>query len=871
MSVVASILQWGAGLPAWQQHAISLLFAKGTLDANDEEDIYALLKSGHGIPDAQNRVAQKIEPGNIQPTEQDKSLVQITAIKNLRNVNALAENQNLPISTTGLTVIYGDNGSGKSGYSRVLKRACRARDQGEPILPNASAPQKQGEKAQATFDILINAVPTQATWIDGSPAPDALSSISVFDNRCARAYVDEQDDFSYVPYGMDILQNLAALCNRLKEKIDDDITRLTPNTLAFAKLVQSPTPAGRLALALSAKTKPDEVEKLATLTPENLERHTTLDKSLKASNPKEKAQQLRTLANRVLRLSERCAEKWNIVNDAKVKELKSLVEASNKAKKTAEEAARTFKEEPGRLPGTGGEVWQELFAAAKKFALESHAGKNFPHLSPDDQCPLCQQPLNDAAARLVDFDTFIQNELEKVARESREKAVDAYKSIKDADLSIGFDQETQNELKEKYADLVQKCTAFEAALKARQAAVVLAAKPEGDWLTIGDEPNDPAPALADLNKSLVDTADAMEKASDEKGRIDAQSEFNELDARIQLRDLKTEILRAIEGHVVVQNLNKCLPPVRTHAITSKSTEINEQVISKELADALTAEYKKLGVGSLKVTLKSTSQKGKTYYKLVLQVANGKKLSDILSEGEQRAVAIGSFLAEVNIGRTPGGVIFDDPMSSLDHRRREKVAERLVEEARKRQVIIFTHDLYFLCMLQQEAQRQDVGLATRSLHKTTEGFGVASEDLPFDGTQTKTRIGRLRVLQAECEKLHRDGNEQDYVPKARETYRQLRIAWERGIEEVLLQSTITRFGEGISTQRLREVVVEDEDYFTIEEGMSRCSKYAAHDGAAMANVATPEPEELKADVEKLDIWRDKIEKRKDGIRKRRKTP
>jgi ABC-type dipeptide/oligopeptide/nickel transport system ATPase subunit len=470
---------------------------------------------------------------------------------------------------------------------------------------------------------------------------------------------------------------------------------------------------------------------------------------------------------------------------------------------------------------------------------------------------------------LVDFDTFIQNELEKVARESREKAVDAYKSIKDADLSIGFDQETQNELKEKYADLVQKCTAFEAALKARQAAVVLAAKPEGDWLAIGDEPNDPAPALADLNKSLVETADAMEKASDEKGRIDAQSEFNELDARIQLRDLKTEILRAIEGHVVVQNLNKCLPPVRTHAITSKSTEINEQVISKELADALTAEYKKLGVGSLKVTLKSTSQKGKTYYKLVLQAANGKKLSDILSEGEQRAVAIGSFLAEVNIGRTPGGVIFDDPMSSLDHRRREKVAERLVEEARKRQVIIFTHDLYFLCMLQQEAQRQDVGLATRSLHKTTEGFGVASENLPFDGTQTKARIGRLRVLQTECEKLHRDGDEQAYLPKARETYRQLRIAWERAVEEVLLHGTITRFSEGVSTLKLREVIVEDDDYFTIEEGMSRCSKYAAHDGAAMANVATPEPDELKADIETLETWRAMVEKRKDAIRNRRK--
>lgn len=39
-----------------------------------------------------------------------------------------------------MTVIYGDNGSGKSGYSRVLKRACRTRDQMEAIHPNAHLP-----------------------------------------------------------------------------------------------------------------------------------------------------------------------------------------------------------------------------------------------------------------------------------------------------------------------------------------------------------------------------------------------------------------------------------------------------------------------------------------------------------------------------------------------------------------------------------------------------------------------------------------------------------------------------------------------------------------------------------------------------------
>ena len=43
------------------------------------------------------------------------------------NVNALAENQELPFSPQGMTIIYGNNGAGKSGYVKILKAACRAR------------------------------------------------------------------------------------------------------------------------------------------------------------------------------------------------------------------------------------------------------------------------------------------------------------------------------------------------------------------------------------------------------------------------------------------------------------------------------------------------------------------------------------------------------------------------------------------------------------------------------------------------------------------------------------------------------------------------------------------------------------------------
>ena len=116
--------------------------------------------------------------------------IELQAIKNLRNVNAIAENQQLAVGPVGMTVIYGDNGSGKSGYSRVLKHACRARDQSEPIHPNANLPGAKAGNAQASFDITIDGAPKEVLWQQGKEAPPELSSLAIFDAHCARAYLD---------------------------------------------------------------------------------------------------------------------------------------------------------------------------------------------------------------------------------------------------------------------------------------------------------------------------------------------------------------------------------------------------------------------------------------------------------------------------------------------------------------------------------------------------------------------------------------------------------------------------------------------------------------------------------------------------------
>ena len=866
MSILQEILVWSNSLPAWQSDAIGRLFEKEELLIEDLDDLYALLKDEHGLKDPKGRRASRLSDGQIPVSATSSTQIELIAMKDLRNVNRIAPDQRLPFSPQGLTLIYGDNGSGKSGYSRVLKRVCRARDQSEPILSNAFLQPEKAGKAEATFEVDINKSPEELAWEDGKVAPEALSAFAVFDSRCARSYLDSEGDYAYVPYGLDILKGLADVCEKIKDMIDAEYKQSTVDDTAYRDLVGE-TKVGQLISVLSAKTQPKEVIALATVTEVEKARHTELEKSLKEGNPKEKAAQLRLRARRIAKVVRSATEKQSIVDDA-FEKLRKLIEANSIAQEAAQLAAKRFKDEGGLLPGTGSKAWKDLFEAARRFAVEAYQEKTFPDLGRDSQCPLCQQPLNEGAERLLRFEEFVQQEAEKKAKASKKALSDEYRLFAERNVSLGIDDELYTELEAIDKELATDTRNFNTKLLARHAAIKEAVSTK-DWAQVLAIPANPATRLQLWVNKLNAEIDTLDKIAEEEGRATAKKEFTELDARIQLVKVKGAVLTAVERLDRRAKLRKCQSAVKTNAISRKATELTQKVVSNDLESALNREFKSLGVGNLQVCLKTRTDKGKAFHKLKLDLPQAKTPGDILSEGEQRAIAIGSFLAEANIGDSSTGVIFDDPVSSLDHKRRERVARRLAQEASKRQVIVFTHDLYFLDLLIHEAEKTGVPVKKQSLMRRPEGFGVADPDLPFEGMNTKARVGYLRNKQQQINKIHNSGDEPEHRKQTADAYRQLRIAWERAIEEVLLRSVVLRFRKGIETQRLAGVVVEDGDYATVNQWMSKCSNYA-HDQALLGGVEIPDPDELLADINALDEWRKQIEKRGEDTQKQRKA-
>jgi hypothetical protein len=168
MGVLSQIAEWAKGLPAWQSDAVRRILTKGDLTANDEELLLAILKKTKGVEDPNNPAPPPItlKASDMPGPSDTRQKVILKSMHGVKNVNALAPDQTLKFASSGVTVVYGDNASGKSGYSRVLKRACRARGQVEDILPNILGPHNPNAVAEAFFDISVDGQDRTEKWVE---------------------------------------------------------------------------------------------------------------------------------------------------------------------------------------------------------------------------------------------------------------------------------------------------------------------------------------------------------------------------------------------------------------------------------------------------------------------------------------------------------------------------------------------------------------------------------------------------------------------------------------------------------------------------------------------------------------------------------
>ena len=127
MALEELIIAWSKERPVWQREIMRRVAVGDVLSSDEYDRLVEDIVSGKQLAEPTFGLEQL-----PQSAESDAS-VRLISIEKTDHLNALESKEPLTFEPNGLTIVYGDNGSGKSGYARLLKRITRVRDQ-EDIL-----------------------------------------------------------------------------------------------------------------------------------------------------------------------------------------------------------------------------------------------------------------------------------------------------------------------------------------------------------------------------------------------------------------------------------------------------------------------------------------------------------------------------------------------------------------------------------------------------------------------------------------------------------------------------------------------------------------------------------------------------------------
>ena len=208
-------------------------------------------------------------------------------------------------------------------------------------------------------------------------------------------------------------------------------------------------------------------------------------------------------------------------------------------------------------------------------------------------------------------------------------------------------------------------------------------------------------------------------------------------------------------------------------------------------------------------------------------------------------------------------MFDDPVSSLDHLHREQIADRLAEEGRTRQVIVFTHDLPFLFLLDRSCHKHDTQVALRHVLRRRQAPGHCENTPPMKAQRAEQRV---RSLQAHLDNT-RIQYEQDpagvWLFTVKGLLGHLRDTWESAVEGVVAP-VLRTFSSKIYTRgfcKLSAITLQDAD--DMRAGYGRCSTLL-HKASDALNPAVPTPDQIADELSALRCWIDILQTRQDHI-------
>jgi energy-coupling factor transporter ATP-binding protein EcfA2 len=784
-----TLAMWANENDEWVRRIASLVLSTDRpLDSDHLDEAYSLFRQEKSLDKRDMPIEPKLETQTVDDDKEEPLI--ITKVSDVHGVNAIASGSAIE-PHAGLTILYGENGAGKTGYARVFKTLAASRT-ADAILSNVDVEEVEPVSAKIAYS--VGGEISELDW-RGESGKFPFTRMSIFDSRAVNIHVDDDIEYVYTPAVLSLFEHVINGLRGVQDRIEGAIEDLktTANTPLLTRFPRESS-VYPFVETLGAASDLTALRKMASTDSKVDEKIDQLRSTIAALEADTSKLQItaRQSAERALEAATQICAVWRTFD---VKAHTDLLAKQALLKNDYSQfRAQLFAE--ADLPADPEETWESFVRAGAKY--QQHLVDIDVH--DDERCLFCRQGLNDPASDLLQkygqyIDDKISTDLGQASQDLKDLQTPLLSTGTAPVQTLIAELVERGENPDFLADLTELLTLDETTKQE-----LADNKPVGKTFS---------KVLPELEKRLSVSLKALQAElktlhEQSENRIltlsTKREELNELVASAELTkswSVIEECVRNAKEADRLYTLAKALPTL-SRAVTALSKSASNDLVNNSFEELFLEECQSLRAPALK--LQFLGREGKAQRRKMI---GGKhKPSKVFSEGEQKVLAIADFLAEARLAGIAAPVIFDDPVSSLDHRRIDEVAERIALLAADTQVIVFTHDIVFttkLLSLFGQSKR------CTYLHVTDEG-GNKGKVTPATGprwdslSKLKGRINN-EIQGAEAEA----GEARD--AHIRGAYSWIRSWCEVFIEQELLQGVTQRLQPNVAMGALSKIKVD----------------------------------------------------------------
>ncbi len=795
------LIEWTENIN-WKNHLLNNVLQ------NIEIDIEAITLEVIDII-TNNKVVNLI----TSPTEntRQESQLYIKEIKSPVNINALCPEAGCELGKN-LNVFYGENGSGKSSYVKVFRKLADnfyTNEKNLNIMSNIYTTEKTSDVQTITMCYSCDENDGLLQCIDINTKNSVLSKINVFDSSSVTPLINTDLTFSVLPQGLNYFSKLTDLIDCIKVKLQEIVST---NTIEQNKIF-SDSSFSIISEDISLiTTNVPSVDKLDGFIKTNYLLHEDFDikietientvRELQSTNTVELIKNISTQKAKLEALKRSFELLSSKVNSVNINAVNSFIEQYDELLVREDKHNVEFGKRIKHIAVNN--EWTNFITSAREYYMS--IGVELP--KEKSPCIFCGQTLEKEQIDLIESCLkHINSETNQIKNEINKRIQDYFIP----EISVVFLAEDEKLFSEDKSCLVEKL----------KTTINLVEKNKKIFTqNIKDKKKIPAECVINFEEIIGSITNEILEI---EGRLTTLGKSNQEinEHLLKLTNDKTSLLRVkkineskklfenwYEYKTKIDSLNKIKSRFTTNVLSTKAKDAFNEIVAGDYISTFNSYCENLGVPNVNISL--ASKKGQTQRGKFV-VRENIKVTDIMSEGEQKAIALAEFVTDLKVRKNNCTTLFDDPVTSFDYKRAEKIADIIYQISNERQVIVFTHNIMFYYYLYNCCAKEN--------NKENKFYKIDQYDRDNKGLISISAEGRLENLNEVTKKIKNYAQKisskicigDDLEQTLKSTYSDIRTWCELIVEEGFLKKIIRRYEPNIMFKPISKINSEFVDY------------------------------------------------------------